>query len=55
MNRERKPNKIFENLHDSCPTTREHYLVQGVLVDVHEWYIYYPDHVVLCTGLYKSS
>lgn len=47
--------KIFENLHDSYSTTRKHYLVQGVFVDVHEQYIYYPDHVVLCTGLYNSS
>ena len=54
-NEERKPAKMFQNLHDSYSTARKCYLVQGVFVDVHEQYIYYPDHVVLCTGLYNSS
>ena len=35
-NRERKPAKIFQNLRDSYSTTRKHYLVQGIFVDVHK-------------------
>lgn len=47
--------KIFRIYTILILTTRQHYLVQGVFVDVHEQYIYYPDHVVLCTHLYNSS
>lgn len=54
-NKGRKSAKMFQNLHNSYSTARKCYLVQGVYVDVHEQYIYYPDHVVLCTRVYNSS